>query len=50
MCFDTYRGTEQYIRNRFTKTHPNAIVEGKVGFMGPEGSVENPNYKEVCSG
>ena len=45
-----HRGTEQYIKNRFTKLHPNAIVDGKVGFMGPEGSVENPNYKEVCSG
>lgn len=52
-CFGAgcYWGTEQYIKYRFTKLHPNtSIVEGKVGFMGPVGSIENPSYKEVCSG
>jgi len=48
-CFGAgcYWGTEHFIKNKFTKSCPNSISSGQVGFMGPEGSKVNPSYKEV---
>ena len=39
---------EQYVYH--TYRFPEALIRGKVGFMGPVGSKKNPTYKEVCSG
>jgi peptide-methionine (S)-S-oxide reductase len=30
--------------------YPEAMIRGKVGFMGVAGAKPNPTYKEVCSG
>jgi hypothetical protein len=48
-CFGAgcYWGTEHFIKNKFTKSCPNSISSGQVGFMGTEGSKVNPSYKEV---
>lgn len=49
-CFGAgcYWGTEKYFVNDFSRKHfPEAMVRGKVGFMGPPGSKADPSYKEV---
>lgn len=52
-CFGAgcYWGTEKYFTINFGRQmFPEAMIKGKVGFMGPKGSKPNPTYKEVCSG
>eukprot|EP01038_Epipyxis_sp_PR26KG_P005071 gene5071-7076_t len=52
-CFGAgcYWGTEKFFFHSFHKVGKSGkILEGKVGFMGPEGAIQNPNYREVCSG
>jgi len=48
-CFGAgcYWGTEKYFKSN--KNGPS-VSDGRVGFMGPEHAVENPSYKDVCSG
>lgn len=52
VCFGAgcYWGTEKYYRTEFNKLYPGAVIDGKVGFMGPPTAVKNPSYREVCSG
>lgn len=45
-----YWGTEKYFVKDFVKANPDAIIEGRVGFMGPGTAKANPSYMEVCSG
>lgn len=53
-CFGAgcYWGTEKFFFHVFGKNtdHGGAILNGKVGFMGPKDAPANPTYKEVCSG
>ena len=52
-CFGAgcYWGTEKFFKVNFQRQmYPEALIKGKVGFMGPAGSKQNPSYKEVCSG
>lgn len=51
-CFGAgcYWGTEKYFRTEFNKLHPNTIVNGCVGFIGPKDAAPNPTYTEVCTG
>ena len=52
-CFGAgcYWGTEKYFKVNFARQkYPEALIKGKVGFMGPPGCKSNPTYKEVCSG
>jgi peptide-methionine (S)-S-oxide reductase len=52
-CFGCgcYWGTEKYFTVDFCRRmYPEAMLRGKVGFMGGAGAKENPTYKEVCSG
>jgi len=46
-----YWGTQKFFEKNFVKKSPGILDGvGQVGFMGPEGSKEDPSYKEVCSG
>ena len=45
-----YWGTEKFMRHDFNKKFAGVVSNGKVGFMGPPGAMENPTYHEVCRG
>lgn len=52
VCFGAgcYWGTEKYFMSDFNKNIlPGIIKSGHVGFMGPEGSPDNPTYRDVCT-
>jgi peptide-methionine (S)-S-oxide reductase len=49
-----YWGTEKFIVKDFPKqqNHPDCIANAKVGFMNPDpnNTIQNPTYRQVCSG
>mmetsp|Transcript_17039 Transcript_17039/g.24622 ORF Transcript_17039/g.24622 Transcript_17039/m.24622 type:complete len:177 (+) Transcript_17039:1236-1766(+) len=49
--FQSYWGTEKYIKKDFQKRFPDSIKDAKVGFMSPDpNGMKNPSYRQVCSG
>jgi len=44
-----YWGTEKYVKNDWN-LRTGAVTRTAVGFMGPSNAIENPTYRQVCSG
>ena len=44
-----YWGTERYFRT-LSASHPGAIADMRVGFMGGPEAQKNPSYEDVCTG